>query len=57
MDDSHIARMTQEGQPVIASVSQSVEVSLENGKSHRVTMTEDPEYGSMFLEITAEILD
>ena len=57
VEDSHLARMTQEGHPVIATASQRLDVTLVNGKSHRITMTEDPEYGSMFLEITAEILD
>jgi hypothetical protein len=57
VEDSHVARVTKEGQPVIATANQRLELILDDGKPHRVTMTENPEFGSMYLEVTAEILD
>ena len=45
------------GRPMIATVDQSLEITLKNGATTRVSWVENSGFGSMFLEITAEILD
>ena len=58
VEDSSIADgETHPGQPMIATVNQRLEVTLKDGASTRVGWVENSEFGSMFLEITAEILD
>ena len=56
-DSSIAAREPNGGQPMIATVNQSLEVTLKDGVSTRVAWVDNSRFGSMFLEITAEILD
>jgi len=58
VEDSSIAgKESQGGHPMISTVNQALEVKLKDGESTRVGRVENSEFGSMFLEITAEILD
>ncbi|HXV77167.1 MAG TPA: hypothetical protein VD788_12690 [Candidatus Polarisedimenticolaceae bacterium] len=43
--------------PVIGTFQQDLSVSLEPGKPLRVAEVPDPEGGTMYLELTAEVLD
>ena len=58
VEDSSLAnKESYPGQPIIATVNQDLNVTLKDGESTRIGWVENSEFGSMFLEITAEILD